>query len=71
MYQEMDDYWIIPSVYDLVLNPAECVVQRDISSVLYCLNDTKKYVNALCVVAQASMQIHPLLGVILLMRKTG
>ena len=71
MYQEMDNYWIVPSVYDLVLNPAEYIVQRDISPVLYCLNDAKKCVNALCVIAQATMKIYPLLGMVLLIRNTG
>ena len=50
IHQGIDDYWIIPSVCDHMLNPAECLVQRDISPILYCLN-AEMYVNTLhCVV---------------------
>lgn len=51
MYQGMEDCWLLPSVFDYMLTPAECIVQRDISPVFYCLNDAKTYVSTLYVVA--------------------
>ena len=50
MHRGMDNYLVIPSVHDHVLNPAECITQRDISLILHGLNYTKKYVNAFYVV---------------------
>ncbi len=58
MYQGLGDCWIIPSVHDHVLNPAECIVQRDISPILYFLNDAKTYVNTLyCVLAIVNVYV--------------
>ena len=69
MYSRMDNCLVIPSVSDHVLNPAECIVQRDISPIFHCLNDTKRYVNTFCYCS--TMKIHPLLGTVLLIRNMG